>query len=138
MNRLPRVTALSAALIVLSAARLSAAPDVPEAAAFTEKYCASCHNGENRKGNLDLTALKFTPEDPDNLRRWVRIHDRVRAGEMPPKGRERPDPAERESFVGSVAAAITAHEREVTARDGRATRRRLNAYEYENVLRDLF
>jgi hypothetical protein len=125
-------------MTILLLATPAGATEVPNAAGFTEKYCAGCHDGEAKKGHLDLTALGFAPSDPDNLRRWVKIHDRVRAGEMPPKGKKPPSAAERDSFVASVAAAITAHEREADARDGRSARRRLNAYEYENALRDLF
>jgi hypothetical protein len=57
---------------------------------------------------------------------------------MPPNGRTRPTVAGREAFTTSVATAVTGHERAVTAADGRAARWRLNAHEYEAVLRDLF
>jgi hypothetical protein len=67
----------------------------------------------------------------------VLVHDRVAAGEMPPKKKARPDPAELEAFTQSVASALTAVEQERSAREGRATQRRLNRYEYENALRDL-
>jgi hypothetical protein len=105
---------------------------------FVATYCAACHNAKAKRGNLDLTALAFTPADPDNLRVWVRVHDRVAAGEMPPKGAPRPDAEESKTFLAQLAADITASERQAAAENGRATRRRLNGYEYENALRDLF
>ena len=57
---------------------------------------------------------------------WVKAHDRVRAGEMPPRGGSQPTVAERDAFAGSVASAITTHERAVATADGQAACRRLN------------
>ena len=57
---------------------------------------------------------------------------------MPPKEKRRPAAAELNSFVGRVATALTTYEREKAALSGRTTERRLNRYEYENALRDLF
>ncbi len=57
---------------------------------------------------------------------------------MPPKKRkERPAPADLATFTHGVSSSVTAFEKEVTARDGRAIQRRLNRYEYENAVRDL-
>jgi len=107
-------------------------------AEFTEKYCASCHDNVDKKGGLDLTSLTFTSGDPANLSRWVKVHDRLQAGEMPPKEKKkRPDAAELNAFVQSLATTLTAVDREIVTREGRATQRRLNGYEYENALRDL-
>ena len=43
-------------------------------------------------GGLDLTSLPFDPANPTNFAQWVKVHDRLRAGEMPPKAvNKRPD-----------------------------------------------
>jgi hypothetical protein len=65
------------------------------------------------------------------------VHDRVRDGEMPPKKKARPEPAELEAFTRSLSSSLVAVEQARAAREGRATQRRLNRYEYENALRDL-
>ncbi len=110
-----------------------------DATDFTEEYCASCHDDVAKKGGLDMTALSFTPGDPANFARWVKVHDRLLAGEMPPKKeKKRPDSATLDAFIQSLASSLTTSEREATRRNGRATQRRLNSYEYENALRDLF
>ena len=109
----------------------------PLAPAFIEQHCAGCHNDIDKEAGLDLTSLAYTPGDSANFARWVRIHDRVEAGEMPPAKKPRPAAADRDAFVASLRAALLADERAATAREGRATRRRLNGYEYENTLRDL-
>jgi len=110
-----------------------------QTADFTAKYCTGCHNGTAKLGGLDLTTLAFDAANPANFAEWVKVHDRVRAGEMPPKTiRKRPDPAEQQNFVQALAASLNSAERQTTATAGRVTERRLNAYEYENALRDLF
>jgi len=67
----------------------------------------------------------------------VNVHDRVKSGEMPPKEIERPNPAESAALVKALEACLTDAERQVTAREGRASQRRLNRYEFENAVRDL-
>ncbi len=105
---------------------------------FIEKNCLECHDAETRKGGLDLSALKFEIATPTNFSRWVLIHDRVAKGEMPPpKKKERPESGELQAFTNSLSADLATFERARMAREGRATRRRLNRYEYENALRDL-
>ncbi|HEY1190080.1 MAG TPA: c-type cytochrome domain-containing protein, partial [Gemmata sp.] len=56
-------------------------------AKFFEAHCNSCHDADTRSGGLDLTVLTFAPADPENFARWVLIHDRIAAGEMPPKNK---------------------------------------------------
>src|SRR2546422_10822528 len=58
---------------------------------FLEAHCYACHNTQTKKGDLDLTALKLDLDDPKAFATWVKVHDRVLDGEMPPKGMPRPD-----------------------------------------------
>ena len=108
-----------------------------DTAKFIEKNCVECHDADTKKGGLDLTALKFNYSAGTNFEKWVTIHDRVTTGEMPPKKKSRPEPAELEAFTKSLSSSLTAAEQERVAREGRATQRRLNRYEYENAVRDL-
>src|SRR6266850_1023172 len=104
---------------------------------FLQKHCFECHDPDTQKGGLDLTVLKFDTGNSTNFARWVLVHDRVADGEMPPKKKPRPDSSELDAFISSLSSSLTAVEQERTARQGRATQRRLNRYEYENSLRDL-
>src|SRR5262245_23393319 len=104
---------------------------------FTQKYCSSCHNDDQKAGGLDLTTFKYAPGDSGNFLTWVKVHDRVRSGEMPPKQKPRPDPADVAAFVKGLAASLTAADKQIAAREGRASQRRLNRYEFENAVRDL-
>ena len=38
-----------------------------EAFSFTDRYCSSCHNDVDKEGGLDLTSLKYTPNDAVDL-----------------------------------------------------------------------
>ncbi len=109
----------------------------PEVRPFLEKHCVECHDAETKKGDLDLTALKFEFANPTNFSKWVLVHDRVASGEMPPKKKARPETAESELFLKLLASSLTTTEQARLAKEGRATQRRLNRYEYENALRDL-
>ncbi len=104
---------------------------------FVDQYCANCHDDLEQKGGLDLTLLPYTPSDPVNFDRWVMIHDRLESGEMPPKRRTRPDPAELDSTLVKLTTMLQQDDRNRIEHEGRATQRRLNGYEYENALRDL-
>ena len=116
------------------------APVAPkfDASGFTDDYCSNCHDEESKKGGLELTTLPFDPADPANFSRWVKIHDRLLAHEMPPKkADDQPDAAELRTFVSRLTGALTAPEQASIAREGRSVQRRLNGYEYENALRDV-
>ncbi len=113
-------------------------PAAFDAGAFTDQYCSACHDDIEKKGGLDITALTYNPAEPGNLGRWIKIHDRLAAGEMPPKEKKnRPDAAELSAFLDKLSSNVTASDRAIIAAEGRATQRRLNGYEYENALRDL-
>ena len=125
------VTAALAGAVALRAAT------PPVAASFIEKHCAACHNDTDKENGLDLTSLAYDPANAANFALWVKVHDRVQAGEMPPKKKPRPDAEDLEQFVQTMASTLTTSEQALVARDGRAAQRRLNRYEYENSLRDL-
>jgi Protein of unknown function (DUF1592)/Protein of unknown function (DUF1588)/Protein of unknown function (DUF1585)/Protein of unknown function (DUF1587)/Protein of unknown function (DUF1595)/Planctomycete cytochrome C len=127
--------------IVLSALVLLPSP-IPAADAplhkFLNRYCVSCHDAETRKGGLDLEKLPANFDDPAAFPSWVKVHDRIQAGEMPPKGRKtRPNKAETAAILKRLATGLAAADRSRRAGDGRAVFRRLNRTEYENTLRDL-
>jgi hypothetical protein len=125
------------AILAVAAPRCWAEAPDSRIQAFLEQHCLECHESVSNKGGLDLTELTFDLAAPAVFARWVAVHDRVVAGEMPPKNKPRPQPQEVEAFTRSLSATLVAGEQDQSAREGRATQRRLNRYEYENVLRDL-
>jgi len=104
---------------------------------FLQKHCLECHDAEMKKGGLDLSALKFDLANPTNFSKWVTAYDRVNDGEMPPKKKAQPEAVERDGFLQALSASLASTDQARSAKEGRATRRRLNRYEYENALRDL-
>jgi len=108
----------------------------PNPRAFIEKYCLECHDTDTKKGGLDLEKLN-SEFDSGNFTEWVKIHDRVAKGEMPPGKKARPEPADLRAFTNSLAKSLISFDEANVAKEGRATKRRLNRYEYEETLRDL-
>jgi mono/diheme cytochrome c family protein len=132
------------AVVMLSFSALICAPHASKAAApfagadaFLRKNCTMCHGSAAPQAGLDLTKLAYEPTNPDNFGKWVKIHDRVSAGEMPPAGLPRPAEASLRGFIDGLAGTLTKFEESANAQSGRSGLRRLNAYEYENAIRDL-
>ncbi|MBA4190712.1 MAG: hypothetical protein C0467_22230 [Planctomycetaceae bacterium] len=126
-------------LVVVVVAPAASAADTPpiDVRDFVETHCVGCHSGAKPSGGFDTTKLAADPRDPIAVSAWVRAHDRVRAGEMPPPKKARPEKADEERFLASVSAGIVARERKRYEAEGRSTVRRLNRTEFENTLRDL-
>lgn len=101
--------------------------------AFLEQRCFECHDSDVKKGDLDLTALAFDPADP----RWIKMHDKVRDGEMPPKKKAQPEAKERADFLTALAEPIQTADLAKQATQGRSVIRRLNRVEFETALSDL-
>ena len=104
---------------------------------FLDKNCVSCHRTANAPAGLDLTSLPYDLEDINTFSRWVRIHDQVRDGAMPPGGPALLKPSDRSAFLKMVGGPMKAQEQHSAEVAGRSVMRRLNRYEYENTLRDL-
>ncbi len=117
---------------------IAVAANLPQSAtSFLDTHCIECHDADTKKGGLDLTALKFDLADAKNFSAWVKVHDRVQEGEMPPKKKARPTANATDNFLKSIAEPMIAADKSRATSEGRSTWRRLNRYEYENTLRDL-
>jgi hypothetical protein len=134
---LPAFALAAFALFSLPSVRAAAAFPADEVASFTDRYCSSCHNDVDKEGGLDLTSLTFDPNDAANFATWVKVHDRVQTGEMPPKEKKQPARGELGTFVKGISTSLISAETESVAASGRAVRRRVNRSEYENALRDI-
>jgi hypothetical protein len=101
------------------------------------KHCMECHDGETKKGGLDLASLTFGLERQETFSQWVKVHDRIRDGEMPPPKKAQPSPADRTALLSTLEKSLTAADAARQKREGRNPVRRLNRVEFENTLRDL-
>ncbi len=105
---------------------------------FLAAHCYACHNSDAPGGNLDLTVLKVELSDADNFTNWVRIHDRIESGEMPPKDEPRPAIADRDATLSWLKESLIAAEQAAHQAEPLTALRRLTRSEYENTIRDLF
>jgi hypothetical protein len=105
-----------------------------DVAALVQKHCLDCHSGDTSEGGLDLQKLGTDLQDAALFAKWERVHDRLKAGEMPPKDAGQPADEDRAAAIQSLAGQLTAAH---AARKGTVLRR-LNRREYENTLNDLF
>ena len=124
-------------LLALAFVCAGVAAEVPTRKFFAQ-HCTECHDAETKKGNLDLTALKPDLADSETFARWVKVHDRIESGEMPPKKKGRPPVADTAAVVKALRASLRAAEQVKLAGTGRTGLRRLTRAEYENTIRDLF
>ncbi len=78
----------------------SSLAQIPEAAkVFIARHCLECHDQQSKSGGLDLSSLAINLEDAAIHQQWIRLHDRVRLGQMPPKESPRPDAQEADAFL---------------------------------------
>jgi hypothetical protein len=104
--------------------------------AFFENHCFECHDSTTKKGGLDLSTLKVEPASADNFARWVKVHDRIASGEMPPRKKKRPPADETAAALHWLHDTLVRAEATKVAQ-GRTELRRLTRVEYENTVRDL-
>jgi hypothetical protein len=111
------------------------AEDLAAIKPFLQTHCYDCHGGGAAEGGLELDKLSADLTSASHLEKWIKIHDRVRSGEMPPPDADpQPTAADREKFATELAKPLThAH----AAQKGTVLRR-LNRNEYENTLNDMF
>ena len=112
--------------------------DLPDSlTTLFNNHCVDCHDGAEAEGGLNLPSLEWDLEDPHITGVWIKIHDRLASGEMPPKEESRLSDAERGATVKDLASRIVRFQDKRYAQHGRAVSRRVNRFEYENILRDL-
>lgn len=128
------------ALLIAAALNAAASAWADEPApdrAVLQKYCYDCHQGKEAEGNLDLATLSVNLADDQLAKKWVRVFDRVAAGEMPPRDVEALPGDVGDAFVRSTGDWIAAFQRSQDEKLGRVRGRRLTRREIERSLHDL-
>ncbi len=115
--------------LVISAVFLALRCSLPaEPVKFFEQHCYDCHDAGANKGDLDLTSeLSFD--------RWIKVHDAVERGEMPPKKKKQPAETDKMAFLAGIDAKLTAASK--ASDEGRIRMRRMTRVEFQNTLQDL-
>ena len=104
---------------------------------YVNKYCLSCHNSTEAKGELDFTKFASPRDVIDNFRRWSAVLEFVKGGEMPPEDSPQPDPTESARMMESVRSILTTEARRRAGDPGFVPARRLSHSEYDRSVRDL-
>ena len=73
----------------------------------------------------------------ENREGWERIIQKIRSGEMPPKGIPKPPAAQTDALIKYVQGEFEKADSKIKPDPGRVTARRLNRNEYSNTIRDL-
>ena len=104
---------------------------------FLTQHCLECHGEKQAKAGyrIDLLGADFTAAD--TAEQWQEVIDRLSTGEMPPKEKTRPDPAEVAAVVDWVTGRLREVDLAAKQAGGRIPMRRLNRDEYANTVRDL-
>ena len=112
---------------------LSSSPVVPRAVIDT--YCVSCHNDR-----LKVAGLALDNADADHAgaraELWEKVLRKLRAREMPPPGRPRPDAATYAAMTALLEKTLD-DAASANPNPGRVAVHRLNRTEYKNAVRDL-
>lgn len=104
---------------------------------FVSETCADCHTGPDGEGGFDVEALTGDISNLAERDRWVRMIDRVEAGEMPPPEDARLSRNQISNFVDQAGDSILEFEQKDRAVRGRVFARRLTNLQLERTLQDL-
>jgi hypothetical protein len=102
-----------------------------------QQYCYDCHGSKKTKGKVKLTDYRSWADlekHPELIEKMIEALDK---NEMPPEEEEQPSGAQREIMLLELGKAFknaTANRQPVTP----LRLRRMNRFEYGNVVRDLF
>jgi Protein of unknown function (DUF1592)/Protein of unknown function (DUF1588)/Protein of unknown function (DUF1585)/Protein of unknown function (DUF1587)/Protein of unknown function (DUF1595)/Planctomycete cytochrome C len=104
---------------------------------IVDEFCLTCHSTKKQKGDFDLEIHASA----EGLRRhpkvWQHVLGQMNDGEMPPKDKPQPTPAQREKLLAWIRTSLDAVARERAGDPGPVVLRRLSNAEYTYTIRDL-
>lgn len=133
ISRRPRTLAIGLLLVPLAALHAASAEIPPSVKRVFATHCVHCHDDSTKKGGLSLESLKPDFSQPG----WVRVHDKLVRGQMPPAGEGQPGPAEIRQVTDWLSQELSRATLAGRAQNGRTPLRRMNRREYETTLHDL-
>ena len=127
------------ASLLLAPARINGQGDEFESAVrpVLTQTCVQCHGEQRPAGGMSVTGLTSAESLVQHRDVWEAILRRLRAGDMPPAGTQRPDAAQMTAMAGYIERAFERADATVKPDPGRMTAHRLNRSEYTNTIRDL-
>jgi hypothetical protein len=131
-------------VVLLLAAGAPARADAPadfdgKIRPLLDTYCFKCHGGEKVKSDVDLGKFKDVVAIQRDPKLWRGVLTQLNERTMPPENKPQPSEEERALLVNWIQHTLTNLDPSKFAKDpGRVTIRRLNRFEYNNTIRDLF
>jgi hypothetical protein len=100
-----------------------------------DRFCVTCHNTTLRTAGLQLDTADVD-HPGNNAAVWEKVLHKLRAREMPPPGRPRPDNATYDSLASYIETALD-QAAEARPNPGRPAVYRLSRFQYANAIRDV-
>ena len=100
------------------------------------RHCLGCHNSRLKTAGLELDALVDQHASLDRAA-WEKVARKLRARQMPPPGRRRPDESAYREALSALEGELDRIAAEAPDPGRTETFRRLNRTEYHNAVRDL-
>ncbi|MDR0779362.1 MAG: DUF1592 domain-containing protein [Pseudomonadales bacterium] len=119
--------------VALAQGPAQAAGDDTQYRALVHQYCGECHNFDDFAGGLNIDDIVNLPFN-DHAAEWERVIRRLRAGVMPPPGKERPA---RPQYLALTEWLEGQMDKEAANNPGSVMLHRLNRTEYANAIRDI-
>ncbi len=144
LNALRPLTVAVLLSLLHASARAADAPPSPgslekDIRPLLDQYCFSCHNAEKAKSGVNLAKFADVPSIQRDSKLWRGVLEQLNDRAMPPENKPQPSDAERLRLVEWVQHTLTHLDPAAFEKDpGRVTLRRLNRFEYNNTVRDLF
>ena len=107
---------------------------------FLQVSCIDCHDGPEGEAGFDIRRVLSDGIDPQETKLdppWVKIIDRVAAGEMPPREADQPNVKDRNEFVSQISQWLQKHQKQRNRTYGRVRARRLTRLQVERSLQDI-
>ncbi len=104
---------------------------------MVKEYCLGCHSTEKHKGDVDFEHVTTLSELMKHPKVWQTAVEQLLLGEMPPRDKPQPTPADRERLVNSIEVVLDEAAKARAGDPGPVVLRRLNNTEYTFTVRDL-
>jgi hypothetical protein len=129
---------LAGFLCLVCSVSLSAGPSFEKTVEpFLKTNCFLCHNAKAKVGGLNLEQYPNSQAALKNREVWEKVVQKMRTGQMPPKGGPVPSPEQVAAVTRWFDVQFARLDRNMKPDPGRITARRLNRVEYNNTIRDL-
>ena len=104
-----------------------------------DTHCLECHDGETKKGDLDLSRFVDEAAVMKDRAIWRSVFEKIESHQMPPpKQKSQPTGAQRQELLAWIMDIAARPDPALGVRDpGKPVLRRLTRLEYNNTIRDL-